>query len=445
MHPAEARLRAAFAAEEDRGVVLATHVRLAAIAVIAAWTLVENRLPGGTYYFWVAVLFGVTGVAPLALRRIGVTGRWPLYVFPALDVALFTAAVLLPNPLDPKPVPAPMRLRFGNELYLFFFLLGSLFTYSPRVVLCTGLAAATAWAVGTLWLLALPGSFTHLRTASTEQWIVAMLDPRFVNLGNLGRQVLLLLLFSSGLAVAVSRSRRLVERQVETERARTNMARYFSPSVVDELAASDTPLHATREQSLAVLFVDLVNFTGWSAHATPDAVIRLLRDFHARMVAAVFTHDGTVQKYLGDGLMVTFGTPRPRPHDARNALSCARSMLAAVDAWNAERTARREEAMQVGIGIHHGSVVLGDIGDERHLEFAVVGDTVNVASRLQELTRTLGGPLVVSAALVEAVRVEGGQGADLVGLLALPGQTIRGHDEPVAVWMLTATRTASVS
>ena len=89
--------------------------------------------------------------------------------------------------------------------------------------------------------------------------------------------------------------------------------------------------------------------------------------------------------------------------------------------------------------------MLGDIGDERHLEFAVVGDTVNVASRLQELTRTLGTPLVVSAALVEAVRVEGGERADLVGLLALSGQTIRGHDEPVAVWMLAAARTASVS
>src|SRR5262245_20164361 len=118
MQPAEARLREAFAAEEDRGLVLATRVRLVAIAVIAVWTLIENRLPGGIYYFWIAVLFGVTGVAPLTLRRLGVRSRWPLYVFPALDVALFTVAVIIPNPLDPHPVSAPIRLRFGNELYL---------------------------------------------------------------------------------------------------------------------------------------------------------------------------------------------------------------------------------------------------------------------------------------------------------------------------------------
>jgi len=445
MRPADARLREAFAAEEDRGLVLATRLRLAGVAVIAAWTLIENRFPGGIYYFWVVVLFGLTGIAPLALRRLGVRGRWPLYVFPVADVALFTAAVLMPNPLDPNPVPAPVRLRFGNELYLFLFLLMSLFSYAPRVVLCTGLAAAAAWALGTLCVLALPGSFSNVsatvwRSMERDQVLAMFLDPQFVNLGHLGRLVLLLLVFACGLAVVVYRSRRLVERQVEAERARANLARYFSPNVVEELAVSDTPLRATREQRVAVLFADLVGFTGWSARATPEAVIRLLRDFHARMVAAVFAHGGTVHKYLGDGLMVTFGTPRPGPQDTTNALRCAHGMLAAVDAWNAERTARREEPMAVGIGVHHGPVVLGDIGDERHLEFAVVGDTVNVASRLQELTRTLGTPLVVSAALVEAVRAETGLAPDLRGLVARPAQTIRGHDEPLVVWVLEAAR-----
>ena len=440
MQPAEARLREAFAAEEARGLVLATHIRLVAIAVIAAWTLIENRFPGGIYYFWVALLFGATGVAPLALRRLGVRSRWPLYVFPALDVALFTAAVLVPNPLDPAPVPGPVRLRFGNELYLFFFLMASLFTYSPRIVLWTGLATALSWAGGTFWILSCPGSFT---VTSAESWrhldkehnLARLLDPYFVNLGQLGRQVVLLLLFAAGLAVVVRRSRRLVERQAVAERARANLSRYFSPTVVEELAASDSPLHATREQLVAVLFVDLVQFTAWSASATPDAVIRLLRDFHARMVAAVFAQGGTVQKYLGDGLMVTFGTPRPGAQDATSALRCTGGLLAGVEAWNAERASRGETAMRVGIGAHYGPVVLGDIGDERHLEFAVVGDTVNVASRLQELSRTLGVSVVASAALVQAARAEGAPERELARLVALPPQAIRGRDEPMVVWV----------
>jgi adenylate cyclase len=450
MRPADARLEEAFAAEEDRGLVLGTRVRLVVVAVIAAWTLAENRQPGGSYYFWLAMLFGITGVAPLTLRRLGVLGRWPLYVFPALDVALFTAAVLIPNPLDPAPVPAPVRLRFGNELYLFFFMLMSLFTYSPGVVLCTGVVAAAAWAVGTMWILRLPGSFSVL---SAEDWrrlpsgrlMDVFLDPRFVNLSLLGRQVLLLLVFAGGLAVVVERSRRLVRRQVAAERARVNLQRYFSPNRVEELAASDTPLHETREQSVAVLFVDLVGFTAWGERATPDEVIALLREFHARMVAAVFAHGGTVDKYLGDGLMVTFGTPHPGERDARRALGCARAMLAAMTAWNAERAARGEVEMRIGVGVHHGPVVLGDIGDQRHLEFAVVGDTVNVASRLQELTRVHASPLLVSDALVEAVRAEGGEEGELAGLTALRGQAIRGHDSAVSVWAVAPVRAARSS
>src|SRR5262249_62281933 len=128
------------------------------------------------------------------------------------------------------------------------------------------------------------------------QATAVLLDPRFVSLGPLGRQALLLLVCAGGLAVAVQRSRRLVQRQVEAERARSNLARHFSPNMVEELATSDTPLAETREQLLAVLFVDLVGFTAWSARATPDQVIRRLRDFHHRMVGTVFDHGGTVDK-----------------------------------------------------------------------------------------------------------------------------------------------------
>jgi adenylate cyclase len=156
-----------------------------------------------------------------------------------------------------------------------------------------------------------------------------------VNLGMLGRQALLLLVFAGGLAVIVRRSRRLVERQVEAERARGNLARYFSPNRVQELADADAPLAQTREQPVAVLFVDLVGFTAWSTGATPEAVIRLLRDFHARMVAAVFAHDGTVDKYLGDGLMVTFGTPHPRSA-RRHQRARLRARHAAVEAARQE-------------------------------------------------------------------------------------------------------------
>jgi adenylate cyclase len=165
-------------------------------------------------------------------------------------------------------------------------------------------------------------------------------------------------------------------------------------------------------------------------------VVATLRAFHGKLERAVFDHGGTLDKFLGDGVMATFGTPTVGPHDARNALAAARAACAAIASWNAERAARGEPAIQVSIGIHYGPVVLGDIGSERRMEFAVLGDVVNVAERLEGLTRRLGCQIVVSDDTVQALRKEspGEVDALLAGFGAAPAQELRGRAQPVAVW-----------
>ena len=134
--------------------------------------------------------------------------------------------------------------------------------------------------------------------------------------------------------------------------------------------------------------------------------------------------------------MATFGTPDAGPNDAANALAAARAMLADIATWNHERVRAGETAVRLSIGIHYGEVVLGDIGSERRLEFAVIGDVVNVASRLESLTRELGSPLVVSDALVAAVRASPTGAPTLAGLRRAEPHHLRGRDQPVAVWIL---------
>jgi adenylate cyclase len=167
-------------------------------------------------------------------------------------------------------------------------------------------------------------------------------------------------------------------------------------------------------------------------------VIALLRGFHARLEASVFEHDGTLDKYLGDGVMATFGTPESSPDDAGNALAAARAMLRSIDAWNRERAARGDPPIRLSIGIHYGAVVLGDVGSARRLEYAVIGDVVNVASRLEELTRELDSPLVVSDALISAVRAAGDRRAELAGLERTAPHMLRGRTAAVALWVLRA-------
>jgi adenylate cyclase len=159
----------------------------------------------------------------------------------------------------------------------------------------------------------------------------------------------------------------------------------------------------------------------------------LLRDFHGRMEAEVFRHGGCLEKFIGDALLATFGIPDPGPRDATDALACARGMQAALHAWNRERDGAGLRPLRMGLGLHHGPVVAGDIGS-RSMAFATVGDTTNVASRLQALTRELGVTIVASGALVAAIEREAADLTLLRGLTARGATALRGRDTPIELW-----------
>jgi adenylate cyclase len=234
-----------------------------------------------------------------------------------------------------------------------------------------------------------------------------------------------------------AKMRALDGRRAAAERARTNLSRYFSPNLVALLADRDEPLGAVRRQTVAVLFVDIVGFTRMSEHLGPEAVVTMLRQFHERMTAQIFACGGTVEKYIGDAIFAVFGLPDASPEDAANALRCAELMIAALAGWNIERRQQGEQPLAIGIGLNYGPAVVGDVGSEHSLSFTVIGDTVNTASRLQGLTRSLGTPLVVGDPLVSAVAaMSEGIAADLIGGLEDQGeQALRGRSGAVRIWI----------
>ncbi len=163
----------------------------------------------------------------------------------------------------------------------------------------------------------------------------------------------------------------------------------------------------------------------------------MLREFHERMTAEIFACVGTVEKYIGDAILAIFGLPQASAEDPGNALLCADRMLAALADWNRERESWGEPPLAIGIGLNYGPAVLGDVGSERSLSFAVIGDTVNTASRLEALTRSLKCALVVGNSVVEAVRSAPSPATTaLLARLEDKGeQPLRGRSEPVRIWI----------
>jgi PAS domain S-box-containing protein len=223
------------------------------------------------------------------------------------------------------------------------------------------------------------------------------------------------------------------------ERARANLARYFSPKLVETLAAKDQPLGAVRRQNLAVLFADIVGFTRLSETLEPEQVLHILREIHSWMEKAIFKWDGSIEGYIGDAVLAIFGFPESGEKDATNALSCAYELLTAAQQWNQERTDKGLSPIHIGMGMHYGPVVLGDVGTKEFVEFTVIGDTVNTASRLQQATRALHCDLVVGQELVNAVKGENEREdtGNLLEQLQKHGEfAIRGRTQAVEIWTL---------
>jgi adenylate cyclase len=430
------RVEDAFRAEQLAGLRLATRAQLIGLAVIAAWLYVWVGPP--RIYFLETLLVLFAGCAVAQNRLATIDRPWLQYALVALYMAMLSFAMFGYDLLFGDVWPPQMMLRNGTFVYFFMFVAVVALSYSPPLVAWAGVVGALAWWLGVRLIIAQPGTLTPSGhdDLAPAQALAVHLDARFVDLDVVTQDVVVLLIVAGILAAGVWRTRRLVLRQAVAARERANLARYFSPRIVDRLAQADEPLGQVRVQPVAVLFADIVGFTHRSEREPPERIVALLRTFHARLEQAVFEHDGTLDKYLGDGIMATFGTPEAGPDDAQNALAAARAMLTSIDAWNRDRAGPGRDPIRLSIGIHYGEVVLGDIGSERRLEFAVLGDVVNVASRLEELTRRLASPLVVSDALVQAARGQSAGAPALVGLRPTAPQQLRGRDQPVAVWRL---------
>jgi len=205
----------------------------------------------------------------------------------------------------------------------------------------------------------------------------------------------------------------------------TNLfGQHVSPQVVDRLLAAGSTTTSDARQ-VAVMFVDIRGFTAAARARTPQEVVDRLDAAFAVLVEIVDRNGGIVNKFLGDGFLALFGAPLDDPEAPRRAVTAAREMLAAIEQHNV----RSDWPLRIGIGLHVGQVVAGNVGSPRRKEYTVIGDTVNLASRIEGLNKEFGSQLLISDTVRQAI----GQDVDATPLGDVP---IRGYEQPVRVWRL---------
>ncbi len=190
----------------------------------------------------------------------------------------------------------------------------------------------------------------------------------------------------------------------ERDRVRNLLGKVVSPEIAAQLLKSDLKLGG-EEREVTVLFSDLRDFTSWSEKLPPAEVLALLNRYLDRMSAVVEQHGGVIDKYIGDAIMALFGAPIALPDAARRAVDAARDMARALDLLNRELTAEGKPPLAIGIGINTARVVAGNMGSKTRLNYTVIGDGVNLASRLEGLTKdpAYATPIIVSEATLAAI------------------------------------------
>ena len=219
----------------------------------------------------------------------------------------------------------------------------------------------------------------------------------------------------------------LVAGITDEQRRRERLGRYFSPQVAARLEATGT-VGAGESREVTILFSDIRDFTTISESLSCEDVVALLNECHACLVEQIFAFGGTLDKFIGDGIMAYFGAPVVQADHAERGVRCALAMQEAMCTLNGARAARGAASLRLGIGLHSGRVVVGDVGSPERREYTAIGDAVNVASRIEQLTKVHGVPILVSDETRRGV-------GDGIRFASVGATQVKGRARPVDCWV----------
>ena len=267
---------------------------------------------------------------------------------------------------------------------------------------------------------------SHPLTYFTGDWPLLLQDGYAISSWMLQDNIVTSVFFIVLLLGVALFNRYVLSATLNFERANAALGRYFSPDIRDEIENSDVALagQEPRDMRVAVMFTDLISFTQTSESMDPKEVLKLLSEYQTIMVDCIFKSGGTVDKFIGDAVMANFGTPRSHGNDAQNAFDCALMMHRKINEWNRERQSSGLNPINHRVGIHYGDCVVGNMGSEQRIEFAVIGDTVNVASRICDACKQHDTDFLVSGEIAKQI-------VNPYPTEILKNVTIRGRSEPI--------------
>lgn len=329
--------------------------------------------------FKVIVAYACFSLVRLGLCLKGFMPAWFLALSVIADVALLM--ILIWGFHIEYRQPAGFYLKAPTLLYVFIFIALRALRFDVTFLLLTGLSAALGW----MYLVYFAASFDSLESPITRSYVEYMTSNKVLR-GAEFDKIITIVMTTAILAVAIIRARRLLVRAVAEGAAAQDLKRFFAPEIAQAITGSEAQIEPGQGKirDAAILHIDIRGFTPLSTELSPNDLMLLLADYQARMAAVIRTHGGSIDKFLGDGILASFGAATPSATYAADGLHAIHALKLASQAWDAARTAAGLQPVQLGVTVAAGPVIFGAVGDASRLEYTVIGDAVNLAAKLDK-------------------------------------------------------------
>lgn len=431
------RVRQAIRVQQERSEIIIGWVQLLLVALVA--TVYESTsMPTGVvqdeYSFEtkVFVVFGAFCIARLVLAYRRLLRPWMLYVSVVADIALLMGLIYSFHYKYAQP--AAFYLKAPTLLYVFLFIALRALRFEARFVLFTGLVAVIGWSLLVLYVLSGMGGPEYPVTDDFVEYLTSNVVLFHAEVD----KVIAIALTTVVLALAISRARHLLVRAVSEGAAARDLSRFFDPEVAQRIRGAATAIKAGEGElrDVAILSVDLRGFTRLSTELEPGEVMKVLQDYQGRICPRIVGNGGSIDKFLGDGILASFGAVTPSATPAADALRAADAVLEAADQWARDRRAAGLAPLALGMALSAGRVVFGAVGDGERLEFTVIGDAVNFTAKLEKHNKEEGTRALTDARTYALAEEQGYNPPETRERRS--GRRVAGVAEPIDIVVLSA-------
>jgi adenylate cyclase len=391
-----ARTREAISASQSQAEILIAWIQL---AIVASFALLYELAPQATMvnelHFtplpWVLGAYALVTATRLALAYAQALGRILLSLSVIIDLGLLM--VLIWGFHVQYGQPPAFYLKVPTLFTAFIFIALRALRFEVRYVVLAGVAAAAGWACLVAYAIVVTPDDVVMRD------FVGYMTGNRILIGAEVEKILAILVVTAVLALAIARARRLLVRAAIDGAAARDLARFFDPEVAERIRAAEAPLEAGEGEArdAAILFLDIRDFTRLGTELAPSALMAVLTEYQARLVPLIQEHGGAIDKFLGDGILATFGAAHPSTRYAAEALDAVDAVMAEAARWRSERQRRGEPPLAIHAGLAVGSIVFGAVGDARRLEYTVIGEAVNLAAKVEKHNKLEGTRALATA------------------------------------------------